>query len=146
AAARDVALASLVIGVTSHRNIVAGEIEAIRERVRQLFDQLQHEFPHAPLTEGGDQLVAEEGLKLGAQLIAPLPFARELYAQDFTDAAARAQFESLCLQARVIELPLLTGHTHAAVSVPGDARNRQYAHAGMFVARHCHLLLGIWDG
>jgi hypothetical protein len=150
--AAKAALAPLVVGVTSHRNIPAGEVESIRARVRALLAQLQSEFPHAPLTvlsplaEGGDQLVAEEGLKLGAQLVAPLPFARELYAQDFTDAAARARFESLCAQARLIELPLLTGHTHAAVSTPGHERNRQYAHAGMFVARHCHLLLAIWDG
>ena len=150
--AANAARAPLVIGVTSHRNILAREVESIRTRVRALLAQLQNEFPHAPLTilsplaEGGDQLVAEEGLTLGAQLVAPLPFARELYAQDFTDAAARARFESLCAQARVIELPLLAGHTHAAVSEPGDERNRQYAHAGMFVARHCHLLLGIWDG
>ncbi|MGN6790046.1 MAG: hypothetical protein ACTHJP_11010 [Rhodanobacteraceae bacterium] len=146
------AFAPLVVGVTSHRNIAAGEIESIRGRVRQLLGQLQREFPHAPLTilsplaEGGDQLVAEEGLDLGAQLVAPLPFARELYAQDFTDATARDRFESLCTRARLIELPLLTGHTHAAVATPGYERNRQYAQVGMFVARHCHLLLAIWDG
>lgn len=151
-AAANAALAPLVIGVTSHRNIDAREIEAIRDRVRELFLQLRQEFPHAPLTilsplaEGGDQLVAEEGLKLGAQLVAPLPFSRELYAQDFADIAVRERFESLCARARLIELPLLAGHTHAEVSAPGDQRNRQYAHAGMFVARHCHLLLAIWDG
>ncbi|HVX04947.1 MAG TPA: hypothetical protein VHA71_07485, partial [Rhodanobacteraceae bacterium] len=145
-------LAPLVVGITSHRNIAAHEIQSIRQRVRDLLGQLQHEFPHAPLTilsplaEGGDQLVAEEGLALGAQLVAPLPFARELYAQDFTNRAARERFESLCTHARLIELPLLTGHTHAEVSEPGDQRNRQYAHVGMFVARHCHLLLAIWDG
>jgi hypothetical protein len=146
------AFAPLVVGVTSHRNIPAGETESLRRRVRELFLQLQGDFPHAPLTllsplaEGGDQLMAEEGLKLGAQLVAPLPFARELYAQDFTNHAARDRFESLCAQARLIELPLLTGHTHAEVSEPGDQRDRQYAHVGMFVARHCHLLLAIWDG
>ena len=151
-AARNAAFAPLVVGVTSHRNIAAREIESIRERVRHLLGQLQHEFPHSPLTvlsplaEGGDQLVAEEGLKLGARLVAPLPFARELYAQDFTGTEARARFGALCAQARVIELPLLTGHTHAAVSTPGEERNRQYAQVGMFVARHCHLLLAIWDG
>jgi len=151
-AAANAALAPLVIGVTSHRNIDAREIEAVRNRVRELFLQLRQEFPHAPLTilsplaEGGDQLVAEEGLKLGAQLVAPLPFSRELYAQDFTDTSARERFESLCARARLIELPLLTGHTHAEVSAPGEQRNRQYAHVGMFVARHCQLLLAIWDG
>ncbi|WHZ20507.1 MAG: hypothetical protein OJF55_002656 [Rhodanobacteraceae bacterium] len=146
------AVAPLVVGVTSHRNIAANEIEAIRARVRELFAQLQREFPHSPLTvlsplaDGGDQLVAEEGLKLGARLVAPLPFARELYAHDFTDAATRERFEALCAQAQLIELLLLTGHTRDAVSTPGEERNRQYAHVGMFVARHCNLLLAIWDG
>jgi hypothetical protein len=145
-------LAPLVVGVTSHRNLDPREMEILRERVRRLLRQLREGSPHAPLTilsplaEGGDQLVAEEGLKLGAQLVAPLPFAREMYAQDFTDDSARERFESLCAQARLIELPLLTGHTHAEVSEPGDQRDRQYAHVGMFVARHCHLLLAIWDG
>src|SRR6185312_687927 len=151
-AAANCTLAPLVVGVTSHRNIDPREIESLRRHVHHLLWQLREQFPHAPLTilsplaEGGDQLVAEEGLKLGAQLVAPLPFARELYAQDFTDAAARGRFESLCAQARLIELPLLTGHTRDEVSEPGDQRNRQYAHVGMFVARHCHLLLAIWDG
>lgn len=146
------AVAPLVVGVTSHRNLMAGEIASIRRQVRELLLQLQHEFPAlplcvlSPLAEGGDQLVAEEGLDLGARLVAPLPFARELYAQDFIEPDARARFKSLCDRAHLIELPLLTGHTHAAVSTHGEERNRQYAQAGMFVARHCHLLLAIWDG
>ncbi|HEX7368834.1 MAG TPA: hypothetical protein VF284_00950 [Rhodanobacteraceae bacterium] len=146
------AVTPLVIGVTSHRNIAAHEVEAIRQRVRGLLLQLQHEFPNSPLcvlsplAEGGDQLVAEAGLDLGAKLVAPLPFARELYAHDFADAEARERFESLCDRAQLIELPLLIGHTHAGVSSHGEERNRQYAQAGMFVARHCHLLLAIWDG
>jgi hypothetical protein len=142
----------LVVGVTSHRNIATSEIEPIRRRVRELFTRLQREFPHSPLTilsplaEGGDQLVAEEGLARGARLIAPLPFSRELYAHDFEDAAVRARFESLCSRAQLIELPLLTGHTPAGISTRGEERDRQYAQVGMFVARHCHLLLAIWDG
>ncbi|MGH8190765.1 MAG: hypothetical protein ACREP2_04900 [Rhodanobacteraceae bacterium] len=146
------AVTPLVVGVTSHRNLVPHEVESLRQRVRELLAQLQREFPNSPLTilsplaEGGDQLVAEEGLKLGARLVAPLPFARELYAHDFTDAAARERFESLCAQGEVIELPLLVAHTWEAVAAPGEQRNRQYAQVGMFVARHCHLLLAIWDG
>lgn len=142
----------LVVGVTSHRNLVPGEIEPLRQRVRVLFAQLQREFPHSPLTvlsplaAGGDQLVAEIGRSMGARLVAPLPFARESYEQDFADPAARAQFDALCSRAQVIELPLLPGHTYAGVAERGDERNRQYAQSGMFVARHCHLLLAIWDG
>ncbi len=144
--------AAFIVGVTSHRDIPAGETDAIRRRVRGLLSQWQREFPHSPLTvlsplaEGGDQLVAEEGLKLGARLIAPLPFARERYAQDFVDPDARARFESLCARAQVIELPLLPEHNPDDLAAHGPARDRHYAQVGMFVARHCHLLLAIWDG
>src|SRR6185437_7547808 len=142
----------LVIGVTSHRNIPAREIEAIRARVRDLFARLQHEFPHSPLivlsalAEGGDQLVAEEALRSGARLIAPLPLPRDLYERDFTDAATRENFSALCARAQVIQLPLLPGHTAQGIERHGVERDRQYAQAGVFIARHCHLLLAIWDG
>ena len=145
-------IAPLVIGVTSHRNIPAREVESIRARVRDLFAQFRREFPHSPLVvlsalaEGGDQLVAEEGLACGARLVAPLPLPRALYERDFTDDATRATFDALCAQARVIRLPLLPGHTPDDIARSGRERNRQYAQAGAFVARHCHLLLAIWDG
>lgn len=146
------AVTPLVVGVTSHRNIPASEMPALRQHVRELFARLQHEFPHLPLTllsslaEGGDQLVAEEALQAGAKLIAPLPFAREFYARDFVDAAVRARFEALCAKAQVIELPLLAGHTRGVVALASEQRNRQYAQAGTFVAWHCQLLIAIWDG
>ena len=142
----------LVVGVTSHRNIPAREVGAIRQRVRDLLVHFQEQFPHLPLVvlsalaEGGDQLVAQEGLECGARLVAPLPLPREMYAQDFTDAGTRAAFDSLCARAQVIQLPLLPGHTLVDIAQSGLERNRQYAQAGAFVARHCHLLLAIWDG
>jgi hypothetical protein len=142
----------LVVGVTSHRNIPAREVDSVRARVRDLFALWRRQFPHLPLVvlsalaEGGDQLVAQEGLECGARLIAPLPLPREMYAQDFTDGGTRAAFDSLCAQAHVIQLPLLPGHTLMDVAQTGLERNRQYAQAGAFVARHCHLLLAIWDG
>ncbi|MFO1506902.1 MAG: hypothetical protein U1F23_07455 [Lysobacterales bacterium] len=142
----------LVVGVTSHRNVPANEVEAIRQRVRDLLSHLQREFPHSPLAvlsplaEGGDQWVAEEGLKLGARLIAPLPLPKDVYAQDFVDAGTRATFDALCAQAHVIPLPLLPGHAPEDIAKPGVERDRQYAQAGAFVARHCQVLLAIWDG
>src|SRR5450755_2381734 len=101
----------LVVGVTSHRNIAASELEPIRQRVRDFFAQLKHDFPELPLVvlsalaEGGDQLVAEEALAAGARLIAPLPMPLQSYAGDFTDAASRAAFSALCQRAEVLQLP-----------------------------------------
>lgn len=142
----------LVIGVTGHRHIPAGEVERVRQRVRGILADLQARYPQSPLVvlsplaEGADQIVAEEGLQLGAKLFAPLPLPRELYRDDFTEPTVAAHFDVLLRKARVLELPLLDGHTREAVAVRGPARNRQYADVGLFVARHCHLLLALWDG
>lgn len=141
----------LVIGVTSHRNLIALEADTIRQRVREFFAGLGREFPGLPLAvlsslaEGGDQLVAEEALAAGAHLIAPLPFAREAYAKDFSDGG-RSRLDALLGRAETIELPLLPGTTHTDIATDGAARDRQYAQAGVFVASHCHILLAIWDG
>ena len=142
----------LVVGVTSHRNIPAGEIEPIRQRVREFLAQLKHDFPALPLVvlsalaEGGDQLVAQEALTVGARLIAPLPLPRDLYVEDFADPVTRANFETLCARAEVMQLPLHAGQTRHAVEPPGMARDRQYAQAGVYIVDHCHILLAIWDG
>lgn len=142
----------LVIGVTSHRNIPAREIEPIRQRVRDFFARLKHERPELPLVllsalaEGGDQLVAQEALAVDARLLAPLPLPRELYADDFADPASRASFDTLCAQAEVMQLPLRAEHSLRDVGSPGTARDRQYAQAGVYIASHCHILLAIWDG
>lgn len=143
---------ALCVGVTSHRNLSRDENGAVTSAVRYLFERLRAEFPQLPLTivsslaAGGDQLVAEQALALGARLVAPLPLPRAEYARDFTDAGDRARFDALCAQATVIELPMVSG---AALGIDDDdprARDWHYAQAGVYVASHCHLLLALWDG
>ena len=142
----------LVVGVTSHRDIPAREIEPIRQRVRDFFAQLQRDFPGLPLVvlsalaEGGDQLVAEEALAIGARLIAPLPLPRDLYAEDFVDPAVRACFDILCGHAEIVLLPKLMATPRHAIGSPGRARDRQYAKVGVYIASHSHVLLAIWNG
>jgi len=142
----------LVIGVTSHRNIPADEIEPIRQRVRDFLAQLRRDFPELPLVvlsalaEGGDQLVAYEALAVSARLVAPLPLPQELYVDDFADPVVRASFDALCARAEVVQLPLPQGQSLLDLGKPGLARDRQYAKAGVYIASHCHILLAIWDG
>ena len=142
----------LIVGVTSHRNLVPGEIEPLRARVRGFLAQLQQAFPQLPLTvvsalaAGGDQLVAEEALALGARVVAPLPLSLELYAQDFQDAADRARFDALCAQATVIEAPAQGAVQTDGAPPPERSREWHYAQTGIYIASHCHLLLAIWDG
>jgi hypothetical protein len=142
----------LVVGVTSHRNIPAREIEPIRQRVRDFFAQLQRDFPALPLVvlsalaEGGDQLVAQEALAAGATLMAPLPLPRDIYVNDFVDPQVRASFEALCHRAQIVQLAQRAGQSRHALEADGVPRNRAYAQAGIYIASHCHILLAIWDG
>jgi len=144
----------LVIGVTSHRNICGNEEGAVRERIRQLFAKLRDEFPGMPLVllsslaEGGDQWAAEEALLADIRLVAPLPMARALYAEDFPGESERAHFDALCNRAEVIELPGIDDLDQQRSRAPESAseRDRCYANAGVYVSAHCHILLAIWDG
>ncbi len=142
----------LVVGVTCHRNIPERQIEPIRQRVRDFFLGLRDDFPALPLTvlsalaEGGDQLAAQVALDVGARLVVPLPMPRQMYAGDFSGPAGRDGFIALCEQAQTIDLPLLPGSSMASIASSGLDRDLQYAQAGVFIARHCHILLAIWDG
>jgi hypothetical protein len=148
----EAAMTPLIIGVTSHRNIAASEIEPIRQRVRDFFSLVKHECPTLPLValsalaEGGDQLFATEALAVGARLVVPLPLPKDLYLEDFTDPTVRHQFEVLCERAEIIRLPLLKGQSRVDIESNGLARDRQYAKVGVFIASHCHILLTMWDG
>jgi hypothetical protein len=143
----------LVVAVTGHRDLVAAEVPAIRQRVDALLDDLARRYPDrrlsvmSSLAEGADQLVAEVALERGVRLIVPLPMRKDLYLQDFATAEARARFESFCDRAsEVYELPLAKGNTIESVSKPGNARSREYAQVGVFMCAHCHILLALWDG
>lgn len=142
----------LSVGLTAHRDLVPAEEPRLRAQVRSFLQRLQGEFPDLPLRVisalaiGGDQLVAEETLALGIELMVPLPMPQAEYEADFHDAESLARFRGLLARARVRTLPLAPGNDIEAVRGRGEARNRQYAQLGMFVSSHCQVLLALWDG
>jgi len=142
----------LVIGVTGHRDLVDDELPQLRLRVRDFFSTLQKTHPDlpivvmSPLAEGADRLVAEEAQAMGIPLFVPLPFAAELYEQDFATAESVERFRVLCADAEVIELPLLQGDTPASIAEHGPRRDAHYARLGIYLCAHCHILLALWDG
>ncbi|MBT8100734.1 MAG: hypothetical protein KJO82_13345, partial [Gammaproteobacteria bacterium] len=143
----------LVVAVTGHRDLVDSETPAIRERVRELLQDLASRYPErslhvlSALAEGADRLVAEVALELDVSLTVVLPMPKALYVEDFDTPESREQFDALCKSAReVFELPLSRGNSIAEISEPGPARSREYAQVGVFMSAHCHILLAIWDG
>ncbi|RZA21394.1 MAG: hypothetical protein EOP93_03050 [Lysobacteraceae bacterium] len=149
---RRTARVFLSVGLTAHRDLVPAEEPRLRAQARGFLLRLQRDFPDLPLrlisalAMGGDQLVAEEALALGIELIVPLPLPQAEYEDDFQDEDSLARFRALLARARVRTLPLAAGNDIEAVRKRGEARNRQYAQLGMFVSSHCQVLLALWDG
>ena len=148
----DIDSIPLIVGVSSHRDLLESELEGLRGQVARLFVQLRADYPDlaltvlSPLAEGGDQLVAEEGLRQGARLLVPLPLPVEVYLRDFHGDARRAEFLDLLGKGEALPLPLPEDVAPEALCEPGPLRDLQYARCGLYVADHCHILVALWDG
>src|SRR5580704_15155699 len=80
----------------------------------------------SPLAEGSDRLVAEQALKAGYALYAPLPFSQTEYENDFKQSVGA--FRALLAQAEVLEL-----------DGGRSVENESYREVGRFVVRNCDL-------
>ena len=140
----------LTIGVTGHRDLVAEEIPALKEKVRDFFRQLETDYPGlglqliTPLAEGSDRLVADVARERGIGLIVPLPMPQAEYERDFSSVAAVDAFRESLAGARVIKLRTLP--ETEGLPVTEDDRDRQYAQLGIFISNHSQVLLALWDG
>lgn len=140
----------LTIGVTGHRDLVAEEIPALKDKVREFFLQLQHDFPDlelqliTPLAEGSDRLVSDVAQELGVNLIVPLPMPQAEYEKDFSSPAAIEDFRGSLEKSRVIHLRTL-GRTRDG-PLDTEDRSHQYAQMGIFISNHSQVLLALWDG
>ena len=144
----------LVIGVTGHRDLRPAAQAELASCVRTILLDLRTAYPNtpllllSPLAEGADRLVAEVALEpsIGARLMVPMPMPRTLYERDFQTAESRAEFARLLAAAsHTLELPLTPGVTGENVR-DINQRQLQYLAVGEFVARHCQILIALWDG
>jgi hypothetical protein len=119
--------------------------------ISKLFTELGRHFPNTPLrvmsalAEGADRLVAQVALDMGIEVQAVLPMPASSYRDDFEKPASKVEFDHLCSQMEVLELPVRTTQ-HRALQGPGVDRDIAYANAGMFISAHCHILVALWDG
>jgi hypothetical protein len=150
----------LVIGATGHRDPRDEDIAELERRVGAVFDRIAADYltPDgatpvvvlSALAEGADQLVARVALERGALLVAPLPMPLEDYRNDFRRGLApnaEAEFDRLLARAIAApELPLAVGNTIEAIRADAARRALQYREAGLFIVRHCQILISLWDG
>ncbi|MGO8738808.1 hypothetical protein [Rhodoblastus sp.] len=145
------------VGVTGARDLSAAPLGRLREKIADLFRLIEDELDRlagetapyyascesgrkfalrlvSPLAAGADRLAAEEALKCGARLYAPLPFPQNEYEKDFPESVE--DFRRLSQNADILELD----------GAHGAAAEESYLEVGRFVARNCDLLIALWDG
>lgn len=84
------------------------------------------------LAPGADQVFAQEILRIGAELIAVLPFASY---REKVPADGRHRFDTLLARSR--DVVALEG---------GSTDEESYMKAGCYIVDHCDRLLAVWDG
>ena len=160
----------LVIGVTGHRElplakagdgtkVIAPHIEA---EVREFFARLQSDYDATPLillsalSPGADCLVAQIALDVGIRVVPvlPVPVAEHIKSNE---AAFKVlypgsvdRFRSLLVHEGVYKQPIVMPEATCGEpgALDGNAGVSSIPHllAGVFVARHCQILLALWDG
>lgn len=144
----------IVIAVSGHRALHAGDRERVRAQLSVLLTQIAQAAPDAPLdclsalAAGADQLFAEQVLALQKQLGAarvrlrvPLPLSEAAYidSQEQPGSTAfRASFLALRARAQdVFEVPANGGSSSGAAP---------YVRLADYIAAHADLLIALWDG
>lgn len=91
------------------------------------------------LAEGSDRIAAHQALAQGYELMAPLPFAVEVYEADFTEPASRAEYRALLDRAAAV---LEMDGSRASELHTTEA----YEAAGRLMLNQCDVLIAVWDG
>jgi hypothetical protein len=146
-------LLPITIGITGHRDLREEDIPILERSLDEIFRRISKQCPASPihiisaLAEGADRIAVKIALSRGMKVIVPLPMKRELYEQDFTTEESKQEFDDLLRKAEeCFELPLLTGTIEEDIRNHGEARDKQYAFVGAYIARYSHAIIALWDG
>lgn len=143
----------LRVGITGHIHLDPDGMPALAAGIGEAIAMIRQEFPgrrltvFSPLAIGADRLVARAILETpGAGLIVVLPMPAEEYLNDFgpsddhridyAGAEARQEFRHW-LAAKTLETVLIP---------PAATRDESYENAGLYIARHCDVMVAVWDG
>jgi hypothetical protein len=147
---------------------VKENMEALADATLETGDYYEHDPGKAPevtlrmispLARGADRMAAQAALDAGYQLYVPMPFAQAEYEKDFTgsdgklpDEVVQSSADDLAEFRRLLPAPdsarvEMDGGRYANPELAdGSLAPASYEAVGEFVARHCDLLLAVWDG
>ena len=134
----------IVIGVTGHRHIDAEQSLSLKSKVCEMLTTIKSKYADSDiilmsgLAIGADTICAEAAIETGCKLLAPLPMERAEYSKDFPAE-------------ELIKFNILADSAEDAFSVSpsfdsASSRDDYYVNLGVYLTKHSHLLLALWDG
>ncbi|KZX11267.1 hypothetical protein [Methanobrevibacter curvatus] len=150
----------IVIGVSGHRDLRIQDISKLESIVNSEISNLMEKYPNSPflllssLAEGADQLCAKIALELDIDVVAPLPRDLEDFKRDFKGDALE-EFEKYIDNVREYFVVPDTESRNELDSlkcklnddeVYRKTRHFGYRQAGIYIAKHSHILLALHDG
>jgi hypothetical protein len=143
----------LVIGVTGHRDLRGVDEREVARAVREVFRELRARYPQtplvllSPLNEGADRLAARVAHDEGLPIIAVLPWPEGVCDEYLHRSGERSEFDRLLRQAdNSVFMPLLAEASSQDLLRQPTTREQHYAQTGAYLARHCQILIALWDG
>jgi hypothetical protein len=127
----------LLIGVIGHRAFDAQYRESLEREISEALDGIRSQTPNTrivvvtSLAEGADRVGAQVAIAKGLAFVAPLPFEPAAYERDFPETAAK--FRDLLTRAE-------------SAFVAAEAGFSGYEAAARWIARHCQIVIALWDG
>jgi len=143
----------LILGITGHRDIPQEDVDKLKEKIKEIFNELKVKYPHTPLllltplAEGADRIAAKAAIEEGIDYAVVLPFPEEEYVKDFPETVD--EYYDLRDKEKHRNLkgifPLKDKMDDDAKKY-GPERDKLYENVGAYIARHSQILIALWDG
>jgi len=137
---------SYTIGITGHRYLPPDHIPFLKSEIQRFYQEIVVRYKTesvtvlSPLADGADNLCAELALNAGLRLVVPLPMNALEYRQSFSKETA---IEFDCLLSRADQVFVVQPDE---VIPPNPQEGFYFRQAGIYVVKHCDILLAVWDG
>jgi len=143
----------LILGITGHIDIPEEDVDKLKEKIKEIFNELKGKYPHTPLllltslAEGADRIAAKAAIEEGIDYVVVLPFPEEEYVKDFPES--KDEYYDLTDKEKHKNLKgifSLKDKIDDGAKKYGPERDKLYENVGAYIARHSQVLIALWDG
>ena len=143
----------LTLGITGHIDIPQEDIDKLKEKIKEIFNELKGKYPHTPLllltplAEGADRIAAKAAIEEGIDYVVVLPFPEEEYVKDFPES--KDEYYDLTDKEKHKNLKgifSLKDKIDDDAKKYGPERDKLYENVGAYIAKHSQVLIALWDG